>query len=204
MVIAILQSLPHKKSKTELTASVLKKKNQKHTKYIKRTLFKWTKQDIMREFSRKSSLSNLRTTQNKQFTHALLEKNKWSFSVVRSFEKEDFLENLHILSCFVQSKSVLFNFCVFLSSFCHSHDVPRVNLLVVRQWRHNCCQFTSLCRSHGVYHVNLGETVTSWLSSVYNLCRRCAVFQVNLLQSDSDVTSVVGYNVSAAAMTSIR
>ena len=35
------------------------------------------------------------------------------FYVVRSLEKEDFLENTHLLSCFVQSKSVLFHlFCV--------------------------------------------------------------------------------------------
>ena len=31
------------------------------------------------------------------------------FCVVRSFEKEDFLENARILSCFAQFKSVLFN-----------------------------------------------------------------------------------------------
>ena len=36
------------------------------------------------------------------------------FYVVRSLEKEDFFENLHILSRFVQLKSVLFNLCVLL------------------------------------------------------------------------------------------
>ena len=34
--------------------------------------------------------------------------------VVCSFEEEDFLENLHILSCFVQLKSILLNLYVFL------------------------------------------------------------------------------------------
>ena len=31
------------------------------------------------------------------------------FSVVRSLKKEDFLENSHVLSCFVRLKGVLFN-----------------------------------------------------------------------------------------------
>ena len=31
------------------------------------------------------------------------------FYVVHSLEKEDFLENLHVLSCFVQLKTILFN-----------------------------------------------------------------------------------------------
>ena len=36
------------------------------------------------------------------------------FCVVRSFEKEDFLENLRILSCLIQVKSIIFNLlCVF-------------------------------------------------------------------------------------------
>ena len=39
------------------------------------------------------------------------------FYVVRSVEKEDFLENLHVLSCFVQLKSVLFNLLCVLDPF---------------------------------------------------------------------------------------
>ena len=37
--------------------------------------------------------------------------------IVRSLEKEDFLENLHILSCLVQLKSVLFNLLCVLDLF---------------------------------------------------------------------------------------
>ena len=61
----------------------------------------------MREFSRKSSFSKLRTTQ-KQTIHL-------SFvSWILTQEKEDFLGNLCFLSCFIRLKSVLFNLlCVF-------------------------------------------------------------------------------------------
>ena len=37
--------------------------------------------------------------------------------VVRSLENEDFLENSHVLSCFVQLKSVLFNLLCVLDFF---------------------------------------------------------------------------------------
>ena len=39
------------------------------------------------------------------------------FYVVCSLEKEDFLENLHILFCFVQLKSILFNLLCVLDFF---------------------------------------------------------------------------------------
>ena len=39
------------------------------------------------------------------------------FYVVRSLEKDNFLKNLHILSCFVQLKSVLFNLLRVLDLF---------------------------------------------------------------------------------------
>ena len=87
-------------------------------------LFIWTKQDKMCKFLRISSyalflvLASKHSTGKSNFTVYLC--------VVRSLEKEDFLENLCILSCFVQLKSVLFNlFCVFdlrcltvLTSYC--------------------------------------------------------------------------------------
>ena len=41
------------------------------------------------------------------------------FNVVRSLEQEDFLQNVHVLSCFIQLKSVLFNLlCVLDKLFC--------------------------------------------------------------------------------------
>ena len=89
-------------------------------------------------------------------------------------------------------------------SLCRSHDVPHVKPLAVRQWRHDCCQFTNLCRSHGVHQVNLSGRVTSWLPSAYSLCRRCDVHQVNMIQSDSDVMIVVSLQASVAAMMSLR
>ena len=71
----------------------------------------------MREYSRESSFSKQRTKRIKKtnkhiFCH--LESHgydKWIvyFYVVHSFEKEDFIENSRILSCFVELKSVLFN-----------------------------------------------------------------------------------------------
>ena len=82
-------------------------------------LFDWTRQDKMRKVLRKSSFSTPRTTKiNNQFTYLLpvgcldasgREKAQDSLCVVRSFEKEDFFENLSILTSCVQSKSVLFN-----------------------------------------------------------------------------------------------
>ena len=51
-----------------------------------------------------------------------------SFYAVRSLEKEDFLENPHILSCFVRLKSVLFNLLCVL-------DQCRIILVVTVQSR---------------------------------------------------------------------
>ena len=46
------------------------------------------------------------------------------FYIVRGFEKEDFIENSHILSCFVQLKSVLLNLlCVLNLASKNSHFV---------------------------------------------------------------------------------
>ena len=44
------------------------------------------------------------------------------FYVVRSLEREDFLENSHVLSCIVQSKSVLFNLLCVWGSFFSQND----------------------------------------------------------------------------------
>ena len=78
----------------------------------------------MRDFSRKSSFSELRTTQE-QSTYLLPvwflkvgfsaeDKKLFVFCAVRNFEKENFLETSRILSRFVQFKSVLFNLlCIF-------------------------------------------------------------------------------------------
>ena len=52
-------------SETELTASVLKKKN-RNTQEVKRTLFNWTKQDKTCKFSRKSSFSSYVQHKNRQ------------------------------------------------------------------------------------------------------------------------------------------
>ena len=68
----------------------------KTQKSFERTLFNWTKQDTMREFSRKSSLSKLRTTQKQRNNQCI---------------------DL-ILPSFVQLKSILFNFwCGFFFFF---------------------------------------------------------------------------------------
>ena len=52
-------------------------------------------------------------------------------SVVHSLGKEDFLDNLHILSCFVQLKGVLFNQLCFLDLFFRTLAVNSVSLFLL-------------------------------------------------------------------------
>ena len=90
-------------------------------------------QDRMQNFFRKSSFLKLHTTQkytNNQFTYHLLvgcldaafywqkiSKLIVYYCVVRSFEKEDFLENLCTLSCPIKKHSFFFTSCVFFNQF---------------------------------------------------------------------------------------
>ena len=96
-----------------------------NTQGIKRTLFDWMKQDKMCTFLRKSSFSSYvqhknRKTNNSTYLVSVRcseaggtynwHKISWIiclFLCCTKLEKEDFLENLHALSCFVQLKSVL-------------------------------------------------------------------------------------------------
>ena len=93
---------------------------------LRRTLFNWTKQDKRCKFSGKSSFSsyiqhreeknkNKQTKTNKQTNLLSLACAGQRFLCCTQLEKEDdFFENVHVLSCFVQLKSVLFNLlCVF-------------------------------------------------------------------------------------------
>ena len=70
-----------------------------NTQEIKRTLFNWTKQDKTCSFP--SPASHIQLTQV-EFVFLF-----FCFCVVWSLKTEDVLENLHVLSCFVQLKSVL-------------------------------------------------------------------------------------------------
>ena len=73
-------------------------------KKLKRTFFNWTKQDKTCEFLRKSSLSKLCTPykeKNKQSIHLA-----FVSLMLGCWQKE---KGSHILSCFIQIKSVLFN-----------------------------------------------------------------------------------------------
>ena len=65
--LSIKKKQTNKKPETELTAGVLKKKEERPKPYkrLKRTLFNWTKQDETCKFSRKSSFSSY--VQHKNF-----------------------------------------------------------------------------------------------------------------------------------------
>ena len=79
---------------------------------LKRTLFNWIKQDTLRDVSRKV-LCPLPSANIQQAKDTLTV----CFCVQRNFEKQDFLENSRIVSCF-ELKSVLLKFlCVFIFFF---------------------------------------------------------------------------------------
>ena len=95
---------------------------------MKRTLFNWTKQDKTCKFSRKSSFSSYVQHKNRRKKNSstylvsvgcgrLVEGNGQEteslFLCCTKLEIDDFLENVHVLSCFVQLKSVLLISCVF-------------------------------------------------------------------------------------------
>ena len=92
------------------------KKKIQNTQEIKRTLSYWMKQDKVCKSLRKSSFSSYVQQKNKQFNLSCvsLVVGGWQKDKGKGrFEKENFLKNLHILSCFVQLKSVLLISCVF-------------------------------------------------------------------------------------------
>ena len=65
------------------------------------------------------------------------------FYVVHSFEKEDFLKNLHILSCFVQLKRVLCNLLCVWDLFFRTPAVNSVSELVFFSKRKSACGYAS-------------------------------------------------------------
>ena len=80
--------------------------------------------------------------------------------VVSSLEKEDFLESLHVLSCFVQLKSVLFNLLCVLDLITNDNIPDQLwpaSVKFQNMWRHHSiqplpCSLVSLWCTQQVQH----------------------------------------------------
>ena len=86
------------------------KKDPKHTRGWRECFLIGQNMQIFKEvlfFQAMYAVSSIRLTEAKWTDSLFL-----CFYVVHSLEKEGFLKNLHILFCYVQLKSVLFNLCV--------------------------------------------------------------------------------------------
>ena len=91
---------------------VLKKKIQ-NTQEIKRTLFNWTKQDKTCTFSRKSSFSSYIQHKKPTTINSAYLVSVRCLQAGRRKRAQNWLENLHVLSCLVQLKSILLISCAF-------------------------------------------------------------------------------------------
>ena len=93
---------------------------------IKRMLFNRMKQDKTCTFLRKSSFSSYIQHKNKQFNLPFV---SWML------EKEDFLKkNVHILSCFVQLKSVTVISCVLWIFFSQRWQSALFQIFFLSKW----------------------------------------------------------------------